>query len=528
MPLFEPTAEDLAMLHVPDWAKGQVGRRLELVRCCLNGDWRTRFTTKNQFNVYLAGKEKISVRHLQRLTAKYRATVTPRSPLGDATVLMDTAPGPARGDRRVLEDWMVADIDHYFLQHLTKNQIYDALVGRIKEKQHASVAHLYRIPSRTTVYRFIRNIDPFVKALEEGSSTVKRACGYIDRDYKDLQAGAMWCIDEWQVDAGAYDPEDARVFGRPWIVTLLDARSRFVLAWTATFKYNHDVVLDLVEEAVRNHGRPDYFYSDKGAAFRGRLGRQFREVDKEKLLGPAASALEILGTVRRGPGEEKNPRANPLERRHRIFAESARLLPTWCGSHPGERPEEYDDKYALHEAWIRGKVTRGGLVPLSEIAQWFTGTLVEYHIRPSSANGLNGLSPSAAYREFATDADRERRRVEPGLLLLAFAESFPGIAIRQGGVIELRDHIRYSHPELLLVQGQRRDVKRARHDKSFIVVLPAWKGEEPITAWRRDRVGTDDPESLSRQCELLASIRKIAVSARPLPDALTPGPGGRG
>jgi transposase InsO family protein len=515
--LFERTEADhqidaLKLLGVPENEREVAIRRRNIAQVGLNHDWKAQgYRTKGEYHKAMAAANDTSVRNIQRWEGILRHG-------GGLLDLVRERPGPEPGET-VLDPSMKAFLwDRRMIKGLKPKQCYDALIAYLTKKQDSPgcrVDHVYRFPSWATVWRYLDSLSPLDKAASEGSDAVKAACGYISRSYENLQAGEMWCIDEWQADAGAYSDEDARIYGRPWIVTLLDARSRFVLAWKAAFKYTHETVLDVVEAAVRKHGRPDFFYSDKGGRFRGRLGREFREIDKTRLLDPAASALELLGVVRRGPGKEKNPRGNPLERLHRIFAENARLLPTWCGSNTNERPEEYDARCAEHKEWTCGRAHRSGLILLSEVRNWFEGVLARYHSQPSSANGLHGLSPAAAYREFATDADRERRRVEPGLLLLAFAETFPGVTIRQGGVIEVGS-IQYSNPELLLIQGERRDVRRARHDKSFVVVVPAFKGEEPLIARRRERVGTHDPESLSRESEMLGAIRKIA--ARPLPE----------
>lgn len=510
---------DRAMLEIPEWAASQVRERLGLVREHVNGDYaKLGFSTKRQLLERRAVEHGISGRHLQRLTRKFRATITPENPKGDARVLMDTPPGPARGSHRVLEDWMVAYLNSYFFDNLTASQAYDALVVEIEAKKKANLRHLYPTPSRATVYRLYRSFSPLTVARREGSAALKAACGFISRRW-DCGAGEMWCTDEWLADFFVYDEDNRQNVDRPQIVSLMDARSRYVLDFEMTLNYSHETVLDLMERVVRKHGRPDYFYSDKGGWFRGRLGRNFRVIPNEKIFGPAASILEQLGVSRRGPGDEKNPRGNPIERKHRDYHELARWFSTYCGSNTDERPERVAEQRAQHTDFVAGRATCTGLITLGEARRKFGELVEKRNHTPSRANGLHGLSPAAAYQQFATDVDRERRRVDEGDLLLAFAESY-SLTVRQGGVIEVGT-IRYYHPLLCDARIRRRYVRRARHDDSFIVVLPAYKGDDTIIAPRMQSVGTHDPESLARQQAMLKAVRKVAERVGALPEPST-------
>jgi transposase InsO family protein len=507
--------DQVAALSIKGSERDVVLRRFQIVQQCVNFSYKAEgFASKRDFVNSLAERNKTSARSIQRWVHDYRENE-------NLECLARDARGPVRGER---EGVINADAGAHLrscwiVRFLTVRQCYDSLVEYLTGKQIAPalrVSHHYKIPSYPTVARYIRSLGPIDRAVRNGKAeNLKAACGYIDRSYDDLSSGEMWCCDEWNVDAACYQDNDAREYYRPWIITLLDARSRFILSWCMTKKPRAENVLGLVESAVREYGRPDFFYSDKGGHFRGKLGRRFTEIDCEKMLGPAASILELLGVVRRGPGEEKNPRANPLERRHRIFADAARLLPTWCGPNTDERPDRFDQQWKMHEEWIRGKSPSTGLIPLSHIAEWFGRVVADYNHKPSGANGLNGLSPAAAYREFSTDADRRRRRLSEVEIALAFAEVFEQRTIQQGGVIELKDGMRYSHQSLLAIQGQKRDVKRSRHDRSFVFVLPASKSEEMIIARHRERVGHHDPEALARHTELLASARKSALASLP-------------
>jgi hypothetical protein len=128
---------------------------------------------------------------------------------------------------------------------------------------------------------------------------------------------------------------------------------------------------------------------------------------------------------------------------------------------------------------------------------------------------MHGLTPQAVFVQCAPASGFPRISEEQ--LALATAQHFENEHIETGGIIELRDGSRYSHPLLIPLAGQKREVVRLRHDRSFVTVLPAQKGEESINAPRRTRVGVSDPDELARQMELQNRILKIAgTTVKPL------------
>jgi hypothetical protein len=133
----------------------------------------------------------------------------------------------------------------------------------------------------------------------------------------------------------------------------------------------------------------------------------------------------------------------------------------------------------------------------------------------SQGTDMCGLSPRAVFVQCSPASGFPRISEEQ--LALATAQHFENERIEKGGIIELRDGSRYSHPLLMGMAGRKREVVRLRHDYSFITVLPAQKGEETITAPRRVRVGMNDPDELARQMELQNRVNKLAgATVRPL------------
>ena len=126
----------------------------------------------------------------------------------------------------------------------------------------------------------------------------------------------------------------------------------------------------------------------------------------------------------------------------------------------------------------------------------------------SKGTDMCGLTPHAVFVQCSPASGFPRISEEQ--LAFATAQHFENERIEKGGIIELRDGSRYSHPSLVAIAGQKREVVRLRHDHSFVTVLPAQKGEETVTAPRRVRVGMKDPDELARQMELQNRLEKLA------------------
>ena len=250
-------------------------------------------------------------------------------------------------------------------------------------------------------------------------------------------------------------------------------------------------------------------------------------------MAPVEGVLDRLGIGRKGP-REKNPRANRVERLHRVYADWARTLPGWLGSEPRKERKmgEADELKRQHELWIRARADRTPLISKAEFELRLIDFASRRNRQPSEANGLKGLSPESAYRQFLPpEEEQKKRRADSDELAFHFMQHYPDCRIERGGIIKLPDKKRYWHPWLSFIQGQRREVVRLRRDHSSALVLPAQKGEEIIQAEWRSPVGTQEPEKLAEQYAQLARIRKYLKLSMPArePESVpfSPGPGPR-
>ncbi len=98
------------------------------------------------------------------------------------------------------------------------------LPGTKKNSPGCRVDYFYSIPSRSTAERFLRSLSPIDHAARQGADAMKSACGYTDRTYRDVPSLARVDVDEWIVDAMAYDPRHVSRVGRYYALTFLDER----------------------------------------------------------------------------------------------------------------------------------------------------------------------------------------------------------------------------------------------------------------------------------------------------------------
>jgi hypothetical protein len=398
----------------------------------------------------------------------------------------------------------------YLIDKLKPVQCYRSLIHYLEGKQNSPgcrVHLLYPIPSRTTVERFLRSLDPIDKAAREGEDALKAACGHIDRTYRGLQSLGRVDTDEWITDVLAFDPAKASRVGRYYLLTFLDERSRYPLVWSLVEHPNEEEEINLLCRLIREFGVPGLINSDRGR-FRGRtFGGRFVDRERAEMYQQRDGILDRLEIGRNLP-REHNPRGSRLERFHLELANWARTLPGWCGSDTKERRmTDANRRVARHKEWIKTGQGAAPLLSREQLLECLNQFMAEFRQRPSDGNDMDGFAPEAVFRQ-NTPAGGFRRITDEELAWHS-AERFD-VLIREGGIIQLRDGKRYSDPQLLGIIGQRREVARARHDHEQISVLPIAKGEEPIIAKRRARVGVNDPDELSKQIELQTRLRKLA------------------
>jgi hypothetical protein len=523
--------DQIDALRLPRCQRDVIVRRIRIVNLFLNSNYRVLgFRSKGKMATAIAKQNDTSRRSIERWVSRWKQ----RENLMD---LADQLPGPLPGTGTVLDADMRGHLhDCYLIRRLTPSQCYRSLIIYLEKKQNSPgcrVAHLYRIPSRATVYRFLRSLDSIDEAAREGPDALKAACGHIDRSYLDL--ASLECVesDEWKLDLFSYDPRRAvNRRGEPWIrrywlLTFYDARAMYPLVWNlcegSEYELRHGIAVEdeinLFVDLVRAFGVPLAIHSDRGR-FRGKVwgGEPYQQrIDKE--FAAADGIMQRVGQlagfpdgIRHDMPRVHNPRGTRLERFHRWAADWFRGKPGWVGANTRERKMTHGDEDAeRHKRWCVGKLAPGERSPLltrEEVLAEINKMMEAWREHNSEGTDMYGLTPRAVFVQCSPTSGFPR--ISEDQLALATAQHFENERIGKGGVIKLRDGSRYSHPLLIGIAGQKREVVRLRHDHSFVTVLPAQKGEETIIAARRVRVGMKDPDELARQMELQNRINKLA------------------
>ena len=158
---------------------------------------------------------------------------------------------------------------------------------------------------------------------------------YIQRDrVAQYAANECWICDHtrenfWSVSRGRWV--------RRWLTIWVDAATGRILSWARSLQPNSDIILATFYHAVRAHGAPLHVVFDNGKEFKARSvagGR--KRFDRERVDG--VMGRHGIGVTYTEPyhGESKGV----CEREFGVFGERLwKLIPTYCGANPGERPE---------------------------------------------------------------------------------------------------------------------------------------------------------------------------------------------
>lgn len=494
----------IAALSLSRSERDVVLRRYRIVDLCLNHNWKAEgYTSKGEFLKALAERNQTSQRSIERWVCAWKQ--------GENLLdLVNERPGPAPGTAALLDGDMRAHlVGCWTIKKLTLRQCYRSLVNYLEVKQNSPgcrVDYFYSIPSRTTVERFIHSLSPIDDAARQGTDALKAAVGHIDRTYRAVHSLDRVDVDEWIVDALAFDPQHAPRVGRYYLLTFLDERSIYPLVWSLIEQPNEHEEINLLCRLIREFGLPGLINSDRGR-FRGRtFGGRFLNRDRSEMYKERDGILDRL-EIRRNTPREHNPRGNRLERVHLELANWARTVPGWCGRDTKQRHmTDADARVTAHKAWVRSGQGEPPLLSRDQLLGRLNQFMTEFRQRPSDGNDMDGFAPEAVFRQSAPAGGF--RRISDEELAWKTAEHF-NVLIREGGIVQLRDGP-YFDPQLLLVQGEHREAVRLRHDHEQISVLPSAKGEEVIIAKRRRRLGANDPDQLAHAIELQNRLRKLA------------------
>ena len=127
-------------------------------------------------------------------------------------------------------------------------------------------------------------------------------------------------------------------------------------------------------------------------------------------------------------------------------------------------------RVAQHKTWVRTGQGEAPLLSRDQLLECINQFMVEFRQRPSDGNDMDGFAPEAVFHKSAPAGGF--RRISDEELAWNTAEHFD-VKIAKGGIIRLRDGKRYSDPQLLLIQGENRELCPAspRSPANFRVAL---------------------------------------------------------
>lgn len=436
---------------------------------------------------------------------------------GDAG-LVDAPPGPKPGKIR-LESWQVTYIEQCCAKGMGQAATCRAVAKETAIRQQgAGLDYRYTIPSRDLVRKVWKAYHTALQdAASKGSAQLKAACGSLDRTYAHLASLDVVEVDEWEFNAWAYDFDLPLNVYRYWLLVAYDQRSMYPLAWKMVkgragdkrHGISEDDEIDLLERLIREYGVPKSIYSDRGR-FRGRTyeSRKKREAEFEE----ADTLWENLGIDKGGP-EDENPRASRIHPFFKWLSGQCEGLPGYCGREPKDvYAEQGWAAHNEHIEWCKGDRGSSQRSPyllsnqdlLARMEEW----IADWREHLSDGTDMRGLSPRAVFTHNIPEGGFRKLSEED--MALKFAETFEEETIEPGGVIQLPDKKRYSNILLADIPGEVRTVKRLRHEKSFIVVLPTRPDGEYVIADLRRKFG-DDQVALGAEIERQKHLRKVVM-----------------
>ena len=108
-------------------------------------------------------------------------------------------------------------------------------------------------------------------ALREGTATYSnRHLPHVEIDYSGTEPGEMFLSDHHRIDAFVREERGEKTF-RPWLTTVIDARSRIVCGWHLGPTPHQDAILAALRMAFKNWALPTVLKIDNGRDYSSKL-----------------------------------------------------------------------------------------------------------------------------------------------------------------------------------------------------------------------------------------------------------------
>ena len=251
-----------------------------------------------------------------------------------------------------------------------------------------------QLPTYATFYNNTKKLPvAVVKFFREGNKAFEDDCiPFLRRMYNDIDSNDVWSADYHTLDILVKDDVTGKLI-RPHASVWIDVRSRKILSVVLCENSNSDGVISAFKKAAVKYGLPKQVYLDNGREYlvSDFGGRGRRKTDENAEYG--LTILERCG-VKMYNAQVRNGKSKVIER---IFAEVkkefSKLVTTYTGGHPDERPERMKKLNKVLE--------KEDNVPLLSEIKIFFENYVEgiYNEKESSGMGMNGKCPNDVYEE---------------------------------------------------------------------------------------------------------------------------------
>lgn len=241
------------------------------------------------------------------------------------------------------------------------------------------------IPSESAFKRYVHNgIPPETIALyREGAKYFDDnhlPAIFTDYNAKELHSNSMWVADHHKCDV-LVKYKDKII--RPWITAFTDFKSRYIVGYIVfPYEPNSDFILDCLAGAVKKCGVPDTFLTDNGKDYKS---HDLFNTDNDY------SIVSILKSAVR-TALPYNAKAKPIERNFRTIESLCKMLPSYVGDRPENRPTTMKGTNKMIERENKA-------MDFEEFKTFMDNNINIYHNTVHTGNGMNGRTPLQTYKE---------------------------------------------------------------------------------------------------------------------------------
>jgi len=282
----------------------------------------------------------------------------------------------------------------------------------------------------------------------------------LRRDYSQYRAGEWIVGDFKRMDIFCRRSAADETIVRPLLSAFTDLRSRLVYGWHLTERENQDAVLIAFRNGVERWGPPRHAVIDNGKPYRatgisGGRPKFKRLIDDEDYVRSVFGGLNVAVHF----AIPYNPDSKPIERWFRTLdLQFAATYASYCGG-------DQDDRFrAAHKLALEQPELCPTLADLREaLGRWIEA----YHATPHMGEGMEGLSPAAAFARF----DPIPRAIVPaGSLDVLLMRSSKPVKVTEYGVRYNGIEYGQNDPRLFELQGRKVTLRIHPDDASYVIV----------------------------------------------------------